>query len=134
MKEKVVAAAMLHFLDSCPNERAKLSDRLDRFIGGKKKSPFTSMINKLERVNKAISLLMGPYTRDKIENWVSDYDSNHVDGYQARSISRYTAGIVDPVSPRGCVRGSNIEPEDIEEPDVKPALLKLAEAAVAREH
>jgi hypothetical protein len=37
VKEKVVAAAMLHFLDSSPNERAKLFDRLDRFIGGKKK-------------------------------------------------------------------------------------------------
>jgi hypothetical protein len=37
VKEKVVAASMLHFLDSSPNERAKLFDRLDRFIGGKKK-------------------------------------------------------------------------------------------------
>jgi len=37
VKEKVVAAAMLHFLDSSPNERAKQFERLDSFVSSKKK-------------------------------------------------------------------------------------------------
>ena len=37
VKEKMVAAAMLHFLESDANARAKLFDRLDKFLGGKKK-------------------------------------------------------------------------------------------------
>jgi hypothetical protein len=37
VKEKVVAAAMLMFLDSDPNDRAKMFDRMDKFISGKKK-------------------------------------------------------------------------------------------------
>ena len=37
VKEKMVAAGMLHFLESDPNARAKLFDRLDKFLGGSKK-------------------------------------------------------------------------------------------------
>lgn len=37
VKEKVVAAAMLAFLDSDPNTRSKMFDRLDSFISGRKK-------------------------------------------------------------------------------------------------
>ena len=37
VKEKVVAASMLAFLNSNPGERAKMFNRLDGFIGGKKK-------------------------------------------------------------------------------------------------
>ena len=36
VKEKVVAAAMLAFLDSGPEPRAKMYDRLDAFLRGKK--------------------------------------------------------------------------------------------------
>lgn len=37
VKEKAVAAAMLKFLDSDPNTRAKMFDLLDGFLKGKKK-------------------------------------------------------------------------------------------------
>jgi hypothetical protein len=37
VKEKVVAAAMLAFLESDPNGRAAMFDRLDRLLGGKAK-------------------------------------------------------------------------------------------------
>ncbi len=37
VKEKVVAAAMLAFLDSTPQERAKMFDKLANFVGGKKR-------------------------------------------------------------------------------------------------
>ena len=36
VKEKVVAAAMLSFLDSNPETRSKQFDRLDSFLRGKK--------------------------------------------------------------------------------------------------
>ena len=35
VKEKVVAAAMLAFLDSGPDSRSKMFDRLDTFLKGK---------------------------------------------------------------------------------------------------
>jgi hypothetical protein len=38
VKEKVVAAAMLSFLDSSPEQRSKMFDRLDNFLRGKRKS------------------------------------------------------------------------------------------------
>jgi hypothetical protein len=38
VKEKVVAAAMLSFLDSGPEVRSKMFDRLDNFLRGKRKS------------------------------------------------------------------------------------------------
>ena len=37
VKEKVVAAAMLNFLDADPNGRTQMFDRLDRFVTGKKR-------------------------------------------------------------------------------------------------
>ncbi len=37
VKEKVVAASMLNFLDSDPGARAKMFERLNKFVGGKKK-------------------------------------------------------------------------------------------------
>ncbi len=37
VKEKVVAAAMLWFLDSSPDDRSKMFERLDVFLKGKKK-------------------------------------------------------------------------------------------------
>ena len=37
VKEKVVASAMLAFLDSDANTRAKMYDRLDAFLSSKKK-------------------------------------------------------------------------------------------------
>ena len=37
VKEKVVAAAMLSFLDGGPEERSKMFERLDTFLHGKPK-------------------------------------------------------------------------------------------------
>ena len=37
VREKVVAAAMLYFLESSPNERAKQFERLESFVSSKKK-------------------------------------------------------------------------------------------------
>jgi hypothetical protein len=37
VKEKVVAASMLAFLDSDPNTRSRMFDRLDSFMSSKKK-------------------------------------------------------------------------------------------------
>ena len=37
VREKVVAAAMLEFLESNPDSRAAMFDRLDKFLGGKAK-------------------------------------------------------------------------------------------------
>jgi len=37
VREKVVAAAILKFLDAKPNERMQMFDRLDRFVTGKKR-------------------------------------------------------------------------------------------------
>ncbi len=39
VKEKVVAAAMLSFLNSNPDTRSKMFDRLDGFLKGKAKRP-----------------------------------------------------------------------------------------------
>ena len=36
VKEKVVAASMLQFLNSDPNTRSKMFEQLDRFLRGKK--------------------------------------------------------------------------------------------------
>ena len=36
VREKVVAAAVLDFLNSDPTSRAEMFDRLDKFISGKK--------------------------------------------------------------------------------------------------
>ena len=38
VKEKVVAAAMLAFLDSGPDARSQMFDRLDSFLKSKKKA------------------------------------------------------------------------------------------------
>ena len=37
VKEKVVAAAMLSFLDGSPDARSKMFDQLDSFLRGKRK-------------------------------------------------------------------------------------------------
>lgn len=37
VREKVVAAAMLNFLDSNPVQRAKMLERVSSFVGSKKK-------------------------------------------------------------------------------------------------
>jgi hypothetical protein len=72
---------------------------------------------------------MGPFTREKIENWVGDFCSSDA----ARSLSsgtrEYAPELLTSFLVAACeVR--NIEPEDIEEPDLKPALLKLARLQV----
>ncbi len=68
---------------------------------------------------------MGLYTRQKIENWVSDFCSSDA----ARSLSsgtrEYAPELLTTFLVAAC-EARDVEPEDIEEPDLKPALLKLA--------
>jgi len=68
---------------------------------------------------------MGPYTREKIENWVGDFcgsDAVHLFSSGARE---YAPELLTTFLVAACeARGT--EPEDIEESDLKSALLKLA--------
>jgi hypothetical protein len=68
---------------------------------------------------------MGLYTRQKIENWVSDFCGSDA----ARSLSsgtrEYAPELLTTFLVAAC-EARDVEPEDIEEPDLKPALLKLA--------
>src|SRR3954469_18486135 len=65
---------------------------------------------------------MGPYTQDKIENWVSDFAVSDA----MRSFSpaiRDVAGAVLLIFLKGACENRGIEPEDLEESDVRAALL-----------
>ena len=66
--------------------------------------------------------MAGPYTREKIENWVSDFCVSDA----ARSLApelREVAGALLVAFLTGACEARGIEPEEIEEPDVKAALL-----------
>jgi hypothetical protein len=68
---------------------------------------------------------MGPYTREKIENWVGDFCGSDA----ARSFSTGTREYAPELLTRflvGACEVRDVEPEDVEEPDLKPSLLKLA--------
>jgi hypothetical protein len=68
---------------------------------------------------------MGPFTRDKIENWVGDFCGSDA----ARSFSSGTREYAPELLTGfllAALEVRGVEPEEIEEPDIKPALLKLA--------
>jgi hypothetical protein len=68
---------------------------------------------------------MGPFTREKIENWVGDFCGSDA----ARSFSSGTREFAPELLTTFLVAACetrNLEPEDVEEADLKPALLKLA--------
>jgi hypothetical protein len=66
--------------------------------------------------------MLGPYTVEKIENWVSDFCQ--CDGLSAFSSAlREPAGQLLVTFLRASCEGRSIEPEEVEEADVKAALL-----------
>ncbi len=72
---------------------------------------------------------MGPYTREKIENWVGDFCGSDAARALSSGTREYAPELLTNFLVAACaVR--DVEPEEIEEPDLKPALLKLARLAV----
>jgi hypothetical protein len=66
--------------------------------------------------------MSGPYTREKIENWVSDCCLSDTLRSFSPELRDMAASLLEAFLAAACeVRG--IEPEGIEEPDVKAALL-----------
>jgi hypothetical protein len=66
--------------------------------------------------------MIGPYTREKIENWASDCCMSD----QMRPFSpgmREVGGTVLVTFLAGACEGREIEPEDVEEEDVRASLL-----------
>ncbi len=68
---------------------------------------------------------MGLYRRQKIENWVGDFCGSDAARLLSTGTREYAPELLTTFLVGACeVR--DVEPEDIEEPDLKPALLKLA--------
>ena len=64
-----------------------------------------------------------PYRQDKIENWISDYlQSDSVSHYSA-TVREYAPHILKTFITEAC-RKRDIEPEEIENSDIKDALFK----------
>jgi len=68
---------------------------------------------------------MGLFTREKIENWVSDFCGSDAVRSLSSGTREYAPELLTSFLVAAC-EARNVEPEDIEEPDLKPALLKLA--------
>ena len=68
---------------------------------------------------------MGPYTREKIENWVGDFCGSDAIRSLSSGTREYAPELLTRFLVAAC-EARDIEPEDIEEPDLKPSLLKLA--------
>jgi len=69
---------------------------------------------------------MGLYTRQKIENWVSDFCGSDAVRSLSSGTREYAPELLTTFLVAAC-ETRDVEPEDIEEPDLKPALLKLAQ-------
>lgn len=65
--------------------------------------------------------LLGPYTKEKIENWVSDFCSS--DSIREFGSVREYAGEVLVKFMTGACEARGIEPEELEEPDVRAGLV-----------
>ncbi len=68
---------------------------------------------------------MGPYTREKIENWVGDFCGSDAIRSLSSGTREYAPELLTRFLVAAC-EARDIEPEDIEEPDLKSSLLKLA--------
>lgn len=68
---------------------------------------------------------MGLYTRQKIENWVSDFCGSDAVRSLSSGTREYAPELLTTFLVAAC-EARDVEPEDIEEPDLKSALLKLA--------
>lgn len=78
----------------------------------------------------------GPYTRERIENWVGDFCQSDRIGTFSGGVREYAPALLATFLAAACdARG--VEPEDVEEPDLKQALLgtiaKLHVPATIRE-
>jgi hypothetical protein len=72
---------------------------------------------------------MGPFTREKIENWVGDFCGSDAVRSLSSGTREYAPELLTTFLVAAC-GARDIEPEDIEEADLKPALLKLARLAL----
>jgi hypothetical protein len=68
---------------------------------------------------------MGPFTREKIENWVGDFCGSDAAQSLSSGTREYAPELLTTFLVAAC-EARDVEPEDIEESDLKPALLKLA--------
>lgn len=69
--------------------------------------------------------MLGPYTKDKIENWVSDFCSSDAFREVSGSVREYASEVLVRFLIGACeFRG--IEPEDLEEADVRAGLVGSA--------
>src|SRR3954447_24795480 len=65
--------------------------------------------------------MTGPYTRDKIENWVSDFCVSDALRHFSPTLRDLAGSILLAFFSAACER-RNIEPEDLEEADIQAAL------------
>ena len=68
---------------------------------------------------------MGPFTREKIENWVGDFCGGDAARLFSSGVREYAPELLASFLAAACA-ARDVEPEEIEEADLKPALLKLA--------
>jgi hypothetical protein len=68
---------------------------------------------------------MEPFTREKIENWVGDFCGSDAARSFSSGTREYAPELLTNFLMAAC-QARDVQPEDIEEPDLKPALLKLA--------
>jgi hypothetical protein len=68
---------------------------------------------------------VGPFTREKIENWVGDFCGSDAGRAFSSGAREYAPELLVTFLVSAC-EARDIEPEDLEESDLKPALLKLA--------
>lgn len=68
---------------------------------------------------------LGPYTREKIENWVGDFCASDAAQSLSSGIREYAPELLTRFLVAAC-EARDVEPDEIDEPDLKPALLKLA--------
>lgn len=68
---------------------------------------------------------MGPFTRERIENWVGDFCGSDAVRPFSSGTREYAPELLTSFLTAAC-EARGVEPEEIEERDLKPALLKLA--------
>ncbi len=68
---------------------------------------------------------MRPFTRERIENWVGDFCGSDAVRPFSTGMREYAPEVLSRFLVAAC-EARDVDPEDIEEVDLKPALLKLA--------
>lgn len=72
---------------------------------------------------------MGPFTREKIENWVGDFCAADAVRALSSGVREYAPEVLTHFLVAAC-EAQDRDLEDLEEPDLKPALLGLARLQV----